>query len=331
MHREFKRLLENATGEPEHVIAVNVDIRGFSAFCREVESADVAVFIKKVYKKLIDDYFQGAEFFKPTGDGLLIIIPYEEQILEYAAANTVTTCLNAVRDFPSFCADDRMINFKVPQKLGIGLSRGVACRLTSEGKTLDYSGRILNLASRLMDLARPSGIVFDAGFGIELVPNELMGLFSKDSVRLRGIAEEHPIEIYYTKDYTRIPTSLKEPLEKITWRRVFKKEKLKNFRHIGAVLYPLPSEPEDPKRIGVKIHFPMVIEGKRRKGERFRVDFPDFEYRMEVGKPQVGIKADPLVKVLEKHNVKDAWEFTIEIVYPEKSTSPDGGNAAKHC
>ena len=54
----------------------------------------------------------------------------------------------------------------------IGISRGTVCRLVSKGKTLDYSGRVVNLASRLMDDARPSGVVFDASVGIDLLSEE---------------------------------------------------------------------------------------------------------------------------------------------------------------
>lgn len=78
MHREFKELLKDATGMSEYVIAVNLDIRGFSSFSKKVESPDVALFIKKVYSKLLDGYFPNASFFKPTGDGLLLTIPYNE-------------------------------------------------------------------------------------------------------------------------------------------------------------------------------------------------------------------------------------------------------------
>lgn len=50
-------------------------------------------------------------------------------------------------------------------KLGFGLARGRAWRLDfgSRGPR-DYAGNIVNLAARLQDLARPEGIVAEAGF-----------------------------------------------------------------------------------------------------------------------------------------------------------------------
>jgi len=82
MHRIIRKLLDDAAGISEFIIAVNLDIRGFSTFSQRVESPDAAMFIKRVYIKLIDEYFADLSFFKPTGDGLLLIIPYNERNLQ---------------------------------------------------------------------------------------------------------------------------------------------------------------------------------------------------------------------------------------------------------
>ena len=67
-----------------------------------------------------------------------------------------------VEAFGQITANDFMINFPVPQRLGVGVARGTATRLASGGQVLDYTGRCLNLAARLMDKARPYGVVFGA-------------------------------------------------------------------------------------------------------------------------------------------------------------------------
>ncbi len=69
MHRIFRKLLDNAAGTTEHIVAVVLDIRGFTPFCKDTESPDVAVFIKYVYTRTINAYFPNASFYKPTGDG----------------------------------------------------------------------------------------------------------------------------------------------------------------------------------------------------------------------------------------------------------------------
>jgi hypothetical protein len=84
----LKDLLQKATGESQHVVTVNIDIRVFSAFCAKIESADLVVFIKQVYEKLLDRYFPNAPFVKPTGDGLLIVIPYDSETVKEITGNT---------------------------------------------------------------------------------------------------------------------------------------------------------------------------------------------------------------------------------------------------
>lgn len=319
MHRVFRKLLEDATGVSEFVIAVNLDIRGFSAFSKKVESPDAALFIKRVYAKLIDNYFSDASFFKPTGDGLLITIPYTEENLQDITRRTIGSCFEVMRDFGSFCANDPMINFDVPKRIGIGLSRGTACRLVSKNKILDYSGRVLNLASRLMDLARPTGIVFDGDFGIELLSDEQIKKFATKNIYIKGIAERQPINIYYTKELTRISPLSKQPIDKIKWNTISRIMSLRKIKHLlRRFIFDLQTEPVDPSEIRVKITYPLTIRGKKQKDFVRFFDFSNFEYLIEAGKPKVEVEFDALVKALEARKIKDTWEVMIEIMYPER-------------
>ncbi len=319
MHKAFRELLDKATGTSEFVVAVNVDVREFSKFSKVAESPNVAMFIKRVYIRLIDEYFSDACFFKPAGDGLLILIPYTEENLDEVLTNTVKTRFRTLTDFGSFCVNDRMINFDVPQKIGIGLSRGVACRLFSGDKTLDYSGRVLNLASRLMDLARPSGIVFDADFGIDCLPDEAAKEFEKESVYIKGIAEREPIDIYYSKDFTTIPPRSKQPIEELKWHVQEDQRTLKQIRDLGPrFVYDLTSVPIDPDEIKVRITHPCVIKGRRKKGVISFFGFKDFEYFLVAGKPSIRLQFGALAKRLEEEGVRRTWKIKIEIIYPKK-------------
>ena len=69
MHTIFKESLKNAIGVAKFVIAINIDVRGFSSFSKQVESPESALFIKKIFLKIINKYFNTASFFKSTGDG----------------------------------------------------------------------------------------------------------------------------------------------------------------------------------------------------------------------------------------------------------------------
>lgn len=318
MYREFRKRLEDATGEPEFIIAVNVDIRGFSEFSKEVDSQETIVFLKRVYMKLIDNYFPDASFFKPTGDGLLIAIPHTEKDLQEVTRRTFDSCFKLLKEFKTLCKNDPMINFEVPKKIGIGISRGSACRLVSKRKILDYSGKVLNLASRLMDLARPSGIVFDADFGIEILQEKQKKEFTKESVYVKGIAEKIPIDIHYTKKLTKISPYSKRPLDEVKWTTFKDIKTLKQIDMFGDFIYDIKTEPLDPDDIEVKITYPYVAKGKRQKGFVSSHDFHDFNYYLEGGKPKISLDFGALSQHLKKQGVKYNWEVKIEIMYPEK-------------
>src|SRR5918996_3324855 len=145
MHRQLKDLLHQARGESHLVLVVFLDTRGFSAWMSE--SSEAAIFLRSTYTKILDDYFSTASFFKPTGDGLLIILDYDDANLRKVVQTAVQTSIRLIEDFPNICAGDPMVNFETPDKLGIGIARGAATSLISDGKTLDYSGRPLNLAA----------------------------------------------------------------------------------------------------------------------------------------------------------------------------------------
>ena len=102
MHRNLRKLLEVAEGVSEFIIAVNVDIRGFSEFSRQVESPDAAMYVKRVYIRLVDDYFTGASFFKPTGDGLLLTFPYNENNLKEVVRSTINKSWKVINNFEKY-------------------------------------------------------------------------------------------------------------------------------------------------------------------------------------------------------------------------------------
>jgi len=317
MHRELKKLLKKATGKSEFAIAVTVDIRDFSSFAGREDSTGVAEFIKRFYLKLISKYFPKARYFKPMGDGLLIIYTYTEGTLRKVTNEIFQSCLNLVSEFSSICAGDEMINFDVPDRVGIGISRGSVCCLVSGDKILDYSGRCLNLSARLMDLARPSGIVFDGGFGLDILSDELKGQFEKDNVFVKGIAEIHPIEIYYAKEHTMLPLRLKRPLKEIEWETINDTKTLKQIKSVkGKFLYLLRNKPLDPNSIAVKVEYQKVLKGKKVSDMTSIFPFSDFEYILEGDEPTIKLRFDLLAERLVKRGIKNNWNVIIRIKYP---------------
>ncbi len=320
MHREFRQLLNKATGFSQFVIVGNVDIRDFSAFSKLVESTDVAMYVKRVYSKLIDKYFKEASFFKPTGDGLIVIIPYTEQNLSKIVNKMVRNCFKAINDFEKICKNDPMINFEVPKDIGIGLARGSACCLSSNDKVLDYSGRTLNLASRLMDLARPSGLILSKDLHSLLTPAPKK-FFKKERVFLKGVAEREGLDIYYSKNYTKIPEEYKHPTNQINWETLNHEMTLKEIKKANNFMFNLPSKVLDRSRLGVSIWHPTVFNKKREQNTVHYFDFEDFEYKERAGKPSIILNFLKLAKMLMDQNVKDNWDVKLEIYYPKHQPS----------
>jgi len=316
MHREFKTLLRDARGESNHVIAVNLDIRGFSSFSNKVESADAAMFIKTVHLKLIENYFPYASFFKPTGDGLLLAISYDERSLKRVVRKTIDTCLRVSKEFCTFRENVPMINFKTPDNIGIGLSRGPACRLFSGDKTLDYLGRVLNLASRLMDAARPSGIVFNEGLGVSLLTAEQAALFDTDEIYVKGIAETEPLRIWYTKDLTKISLLYKQPLRDSELTIVQRTMKMKIIRNSPEWFrIQLPAQPVDQQDIEIIVGYPSPKRNLNKLGQKVKFRFHDFRYLLEAGKPGLLMNFSELANILKASEVKDESEIEINISY----------------
>ena len=318
MHRNLRKLLEKAEGVSEFIIAVNVDIRGFSEFSRQVESPDAAMYVKRVYIRLVDDYFTGASFFKPTGDGLLLTFPYNENNLKEVVRSTINKSWKVINNFGKICKNDPMINFQVPQHVGIGIARGTACRIVANRKVLDYSGHVLNLASRLMDIARPTGIVFSDSFGADLLDAKEFDKFAKGKVYLKGIAEDKPIPIYYSKGITKISPIHKAPLNKIKWKEITREKKLTEFAKLDDFYFGLTERPTDPDEILVQAKYPRVINGRKLPGVVSIFD-PEFKYETAGGEYKVILNMKEIADEAKKDNVKDGWTIKLLIKYPVRA------------
>lgn len=237
MHKEFKKLLKSAEGSSEQIISIFADIRGFSNFSQVTESPDTAMFVKRAFLNILDSYFSYAKYFKSTGDGLLIIVPFSERNLSNVCNKVIVSAQECHSNFDSICAGDPMINFSAPNKIGFGIARGTACCLRSRGKILDYSGRLLNLSSRLMNLARPSGIVIDGDFKIELLNAESRSKFENGIAYLRGIAEDEPRRVHILKGTVSLPYESQSPIRGASWGEHKWDYSLSKLRAIPSILF----------------------------------------------------------------------------------------------
>lgn len=323
MHRQFLDLLPQVTGQAKPSIAVNLDVRGFSQFAMTVDSVDAAVYIRKVYERVLTEYFPSADFFKPTGDGLLLVFELDERDEKDLAAKAnlvVSTALRLLDDFPSLLDGDPWIYFPVPQALGIGIARGAASRLASKDKTLDYSGNALNVASRLMDLARPSGVVVGSSFPFQLLESDLQERFTTDSkVYVRSIAEKLATTIHYTHDRTMIASANRKPLDGLTWNEQPLDITLKDLRQSSSFFVYLETEPIDPSQVRVVLTHPALTpSGGRAKSLITEVDPEpgEVQYEDNAGRPRLLLDYAAWAERLQTKGVKRSWPIKIAIRYP---------------
>jgi class 3 adenylate cyclase len=325
MHKELAELLHSAEGQSRRVVVVFLDVREFSSFAGIAESTDTAEFLKTVYIKILDEYFPEAEFFKLTGDGLLILLSYDRKSLQEIVRKAVDRSISLVESFGEICDGDEMINFDVPGKLGVGLARGSATALTAGEKALDYTGRPLNLASRLMDLARPAGIVFDDRFGFNLLEPEIQRRFKEDIAYVKGIAESKPMAVFCLDGYTEIPEHNKRPLdgfvrhfepeEKITFKIL---EERGNFRHV------LKHEPARTDNIEVHLEYPKVMEDGSAHPTMKYVETLQAAFVAAGGKLYARVPYSSQASAMRGKGVKGNWGVSVIVeysIYPEDEST----------
>lgn len=320
MHRVFREKLDDAKGVSEFVIVLNIDIRGFSDWSLEVDSAQTALFIKKIYAKLIDRYFEQAAFLKPTGDGLLVVLTFEEDEVADSVTRVVEQSIEIVKTFGSLCDSEPAINFEVPRNVGIGISRGAASRLISDDLTLDYSGRVLNKASRLMDLARPRGVVFDTQFGFDLLPKEMRSRFKRHDIYLKGVSPRSPLEVRCWPRSITIPRVNQFPIGEPQWEHVemtVTREDLMddNSSESGHLFLDLPVHPPDPSTLTCAIrHDSVQADGE--PSPQYYIDFTEeVSYSDNAGQARAHVDEARLAGNLETAGVGLDWPVRIKVSF----------------
>jgi len=241
-----------------------LDIRGFSTYASTGESFDIAFYLRSVYTHILDSYFPKATFFKPTGDGLLVIheLPATPHDLRTAISSLLTNSIGLTESFGELTASDVMVTGAPPSKLGIGLARGTATRLVSDGTVLDYTGRCLNLAARLMDKARPYGVVFQDDKAADLIDESLASTLSSDHVCIRGISEREPLTIYVSEGVLIRPADREPMIDSEYQYGEALHLTVEEVRKQGNFGFYLPRAPRSYEVAGVFVEYPSFAAGK---------------------------------------------------------------------
>lgn len=310
--------LFEAQGISQFVIIVFVDVRGFSRFSKSHESPDVAMFLKRFYMELMDKYFQGASFFKPTGDGLLITFPYNDKTLLEVGKHVIEAIMQCLNEFPSMLQGDPMINFPVPENIGFGVARGTACCLYSGKTIIDYSGHLLNLAARLTELARPSGVVIDGGFKRDILPHDYRDRFEDAEIFILSLAENEPIPVFILKDSVKLPKHALQPIEEKRWmthHRTFKVSELLKLGQYFRIELPFKANKQEP--IKVSFEYPMMRKGRVVEGYSTIGTLKDIVYKIVFEHNETCIVIDfyAVYDVLKKRKVPRTRSVKFKIDY----------------
>lgn len=257
LHDQLRALLPAAHAESCKIVATFLDIRGFSAFAERTESFDTALYLRTIFSAILAD-FEDAAFFKPTGDGLLLVheLPADTDAMTALVNSVLRRCADLAENFAHITADDVNMHFEVPAQLGVGVARGSATRLVSGSLVLDYTGRCLNLAARLMDKARPSGVVFHDRLAAKLLDQSVSPRFTSDEVFIKGIAEADPLEIFTTKG-VEITRADREPISDVdtVWGDPVELS-VEKVRGLAGYRFYLPRKPRSYEFASVWVDYP---------------------------------------------------------------------------
>lgn len=314
MHNQLRTLLRDASGESSFVIATNIDIRGFSSFFSD--SSQAAAYLSSAYTRVLDDYFNDVSFFKPTGDGLLLVRVVDRDSLKVATTEVVESALRLNSEFASVCAADELINFPTPSRVGIGIARGTATRIVAKKKTLDFSGYPLNLCSRLMDLARPSGVVVSDGVGLTLVPETVQQQFKDESVYIRGLADTAGMTVHVTSDVV-IPDANRKPFGAELFTETTERITFKDLKGRAKLyLHRLSKEPSNNGSVKMEVVFPAVGTGGKPHPHMYRtLSFEPSEVDQRTDGLFACFDYERIATVLSNVKVKPSWDVKLTVHY----------------
>jgi hypothetical protein len=160
--------------------------------------------------------------------------------------------------------------------------------------------------------------VFDRGFGLHLLPKNIQELFLSESIYIKGIAEQKPIAVHYTKQYTIVPASAKEPMIEPTW---FQESFIISLREIKKMLldgvnnysFVFAKKPLDEKQVTLEI---FVSYNGEARHVFLDTTSSNLEYKVKGNKCLLYLTVDWLLKDLEKFGVAEDAEITCNVCYP---------------
>lgn len=166
-----------------------VDVRGFTKVMYEMPNLDhefVSKMTGEFYNLSVEIMYPVSCYIKFVGDGMMIVsrIYGNDRGM---VAQQIADCLRCISRIES-AFETTSLRKEKDAKLGIGVTIGPVVRLQTREGHFDYIGTTVNLAARLCDQARPSGIVINGD--PSLIKNEVLSKSLSDAVSaLGGLAQ----------------------------------------------------------------------------------------------------------------------------------------------
>lgn len=187
-------------GTSVDVLVMFCDLRGFTeATAHLLLDAEASAKVASHLYQHVVDYCSikplgtRGPSFKPAGDGLLVVWELPANLSDVKRqVNMMVSQIISMYD--EFSLPVGLVPVPIqPGKLGVGVARGKAARLRicqakSKGRPLeDYFGNPVNLASKLQNLARPSGVVLDEESLDPVLRNDIRAKLSHKSQDVTGV------------------------------------------------------------------------------------------------------------------------------------------------
>ena len=314
MYKTLQEQMSTCQTISEWVIVVFIDVRGFTVFCGSHGTKETALFIKKAYLQMLGEkYYSKICFSKPTGDGMIFVIPYGDGEFKTKMDEVIDKAIMLVEDFQSFRGEDDMVYFDTPENIGIGISRGEACCLRNADGIIDYSGQVLNTAARLMDIARPKGIVIKNTFKLD--KKHTSQFSNDDEIYLRGVAETEPIPVYFTEEWTTFESVNKIPFGIGKWIKNSRNFTYKELGDgLGTADLSLNNIPLSESAIEVYFRYPPP-NGIGANWYNI-ISKPDYYIQRQAGKYTVRFKVDYIREMIKKGEITEDSKCIFEVSYP---------------
>lgn len=185
-------------GESRVATVMFVDIRGFTELSANAEAGEILKLLNDYYEILVNVIFRHeGTIDKFIGDGMMVIwgAPVSHHDDPNRAALAALDIQAAIEEFNYHRAEKQL----PPVQVGIGINTGpVVAGYLGSSQTMSYSviGDMVNMASRLCDVAQPGEIILSES--THAIVQKKFKTLARIPIKVKG--KSHPVQSYSLMD-----------------------------------------------------------------------------------------------------------------------------------